>query len=79
MPCRKAKIGFNTSESSHNISVTGWQVKQLGQLKRFEHSGTYYTGYIQEGGTWWHCWLRQCGTSQKVVGLIPDGVTGTFH
>jgi hypothetical protein len=23
--------------------------------------------------------LRHCATSRKVVGLIPDGVTGIFH
>jgi hypothetical protein len=24
-------------------------------------------------------WLRHCATNQKVAGLIPDGVTGSFH
>jgi len=24
-------------------------------------------------------WLRHCTTSQKVAGLIPDGVTGIFY
>ena len=28
--------------------------------------------------TQWCNWLRHCTTSQKVVGLIPDGVTGIF-
>jgi hypothetical protein len=28
---------------------------------------------------WWRSWLRHCATSQKVKGLIPDGVTGIFH
>jgi len=24
-------------------------------------------------------WLRNCATNQKVMGLIPNGVTGIFH
>jgi hypothetical protein len=31
------------------------------------------------GGTWWLSWLRHCATSQKVMGLIPNGVIGIFH
>jgi len=27
----------------------------------------------------WRTWLRHCATSRKVVGSIPDGVTGIFH
>jgi hypothetical protein len=30
-------------------------------------------------GTQWWSWLRHCTTSQKVAGLIPDGVTGIVH
>jgi hypothetical protein len=30
-------------------------------------------------GTRWRSWLRRCATSRKVVGSIPDGVTGIFH
>ena len=30
-------------------------------------------------GTRLRSWLRHCATSQKVAGLIPDGVTGIFH
>ena len=26
-----------------------------------------------------HSWLRQCATSRKVAGSIPDGVIGIFH
>jgi hypothetical protein len=32
----------------------------------------------QLGGTRCSSWLRHCATSWKVVGSIPDGVTGTF-
>ena len=28
---------------------------------------------------WWRSCLRHCGTSRKVAGSIPDGVTGIFH
>jgi threonine/homoserine/homoserine lactone efflux protein len=31
------------------------------------------------GGTWWRGWLRYCARSWKVVGSIPDGVTGIFR
>jgi len=30
-------------------------------------------------GTQWHSWLRHYTTSQKVAGLIPDGVIGIYH
>jgi hypothetical protein len=29
--------------------------------------------------TQWRSWLRHYTTSQKVMGLIPDGVIGIFH
>jgi hypothetical protein len=29
--------------------------------------------------TQWRSWLRQCVTSRKVAGSIPDGVIGIFH
>ena len=32
-----------------------------------------------EKGMWWCSWLRNWATSQKVMGSIPDGVTGIFH
>jgi hypothetical protein len=31
------------------------------------------------GGMHWCSWLRQCATHQKVMGLIPHGVTGIFN
>jgi len=34
---------------------------------------------LQIWGTRWCCWLRHCVTSQKVMGSVPDGVTGIFH
>jgi hypothetical protein len=30
-------------------------------------------------GMQWRSWLKNCATSRKVVGSIPDGVTGIFH
>jgi hypothetical protein len=27
----------------------------------------------------WHSWLKHCTTSWKIVGSIPDGVTGIFN
>ena len=29
-------------------------------------------------GAWWHGWLQHSATSQQVMGLISDGVTGFF-
>jgi len=31
------------------------------------------------GATRWRSWLRQCATDWKVVGSIPDGMSGIFH
>ena len=30
-------------------------------------------------GMRWCSWLRHCATSWKVMGSVPDGVTGIFH
>jgi hypothetical protein len=30
-------------------------------------------------GTRWFSWLRQCATSRKVAGSIPNGFIGIFH
>ena len=30
-------------------------------------------------GTRWRSWLRQCPTSRKVAGSIPDGIIWIFH
>ena len=34
---------------------------------------------LQLWGKRWRSWLRQCATSRKVAGSIPDGVIGIFH
>jgi hypothetical protein len=51
--------------------------------------GIFLTFNIVKGGyiifrysllkTRWCSWLRRGTTNQKVMGSIPDGVTGTFH
>ena len=38
-----------------------------------------YSAYILPGGTRWCSWLRNCATSRKAAGSIPDGVIGFFH
>jgi len=35
--------------------------------------------YLNTWGTQWRSWLRHCASSQKVAGLISNGVTGIFH
>ena len=39
----------------------------------------YYYYYYYYWGTRWCSWFRQCATSRKVAGSIPDGVIETFH
>ena len=34
--------------------------------------------HLRSPVTWWRSWLRQCATSRKVAGSIPDG-DGIFH
>jgi hypothetical protein len=34
---------------------------------------------LRSKGTRWRSWLRQSAISRKVVGSIPDDVTGIFH
>ena len=36
-------------------------------------------GIIVNGGRRWRSCLRNCATSRKVAGPVPDGVTGIFH
>jgi hypothetical protein len=35
--------------------------------------------YFSFWGTGWRSWLRQCATSRKVAGTVPDRVTRIFH
>jgi hypothetical protein len=37
------------------------------------------TTRIHKRGMRWRSWLRNCATSPKVAGSIPNGVTGIFH
>jgi hypothetical protein len=48
-------------------------------LRGFEFVPGNKVWTVIEGGMWWHSWLRQCATSWKIAGSIPDGVTGIFH
>ena len=43
------------------------------------YNGKFYDTSVLSWGTWWRSWLRHCATSRKVVGLIPDDVTGMFY
>ena len=38
---------------------------------------THY--YYKEGDTRWRSRLRNCATSRKVAGSVPDGVIAVFH
>jgi hypothetical protein len=35
-------------------------------------------GTVETWGTQWRSWLRHCATSWRVVGFIPDGISGSF-
>jgi hypothetical protein len=51
----------------------------VGQLPFLRNSKIItYRLHMHGGGARWRSWLRHCATSRKVVGLIPDGVTGIF-
>ena len=42
-------------------------------------STNFYLGSSVTRGARWRSWSRNCATSQKVAGSIPDTVTGIFH
>jgi hypothetical protein len=66
----KYKAGFHTS-LYHHIAFNRENWHGLDVVSSF-----YYKDF---GGTQWCSWLRHCATSQKVAGLIPNGVIGFFH
>jgi hypothetical protein len=47
-------------------------------LERFALVFLSFLKYIY-ADTQWRSWLRHWAASQKVTGLIPDGVIGIFH
>jgi hypothetical protein len=55
------------------LSAYGWVITR--GVKRSKRLA-YHTAIW---GTRWRSWLRQCATSRKVAGSIPEGVTGIFH
>jgi hypothetical protein len=54
------------------------RILHVGHAKGIQHFTAYSIMYCFKNTflwrTQWHC-----TTSQKVAGLIPDGVTGIFH
>jgi len=36
-------------------------------------------GTVETWGMQWRSWLRHCATSWRVVGFIPDGISGIFY
>jgi hypothetical protein len=46
--------------------------------KRNNNNFTLYISFLG-ARCWWRSWLRQCATSRKVAGSIPDGVHGVFY
>ena len=45
----------------------------------YSYSSSNIIGVIKSRIKRWRSWLRNCATSRKVAGSIPDGVTGFFH
>jgi hypothetical protein len=66
--CRDRYLLFFIAYSSKTCSFT---LRTDCKLKLWDSSTVW--------GTQWCSWLRHCTTSQKVTGLIPDGVIGFFH
>ena len=65
-------------EPESKIPITGYNLELLSvRLTKYFFLIISVTGGF--GGTRWRSWLRHCATSRKVVGSIPDGVTGFFH
>jgi len=42
-------------------------------------SSDFCTALYDVRATRWRSWLRDCATSWKIAGSIPDGVNGIFH
>jgi hypothetical protein len=63
---------LSTSQGIQNIT-------EKGHIAWNHHQKLKNTHKMINGSTWWGSWLRRYGTSQKVVGSIPDGVIGIFR
>jgi hypothetical protein len=73
---RASKITFKVQltakkNSSESITYKGFQT--CSQYNVFEQIIAYTWGTRRRS------WLRQCATSQKTAGSIPDGAIGIFH
>ena len=66
---------------SFPMDLSHWPPRHLTVPHRLSVNFTYlFTWLLCQVGArcWWCSWLRQCATSQKVAGSIPDGVIGIF-
>ena len=63
-----------TQFNSYNLRVTEsvWNSSWTEALRNI-------WSHLAERGTRWRSWLRQCATSRKVAGSIPDGFIGILH
>ena len=73
---------FATPVSAHPRTSHWWKIYSskisCQNLKRQCDLCNLFHSNTRSGGTRWCSWLRQCATSQKVAGSIPDGVIGIF-
>ena len=67
MVYQRMAISITITLLTHNIKV-----KRVSLLLHIWRS-------CVQRGTQWCSWLRHCGTSQKIVGSIPDGIIEIFH
>jgi hypothetical protein len=48
-------------------------------IDNFRASSNFALAYVVIRGTWWHSWLRQCASSEKMAGSIPGDAIVILH
>jgi len=66
----------HSNTKNHTSDIKLQFISALVRRCRLTHK---YSTSVSIGGTPWRSWLRQCATSRKVAGSIPDGFIGIFY
>jgi hypothetical protein len=69
------KMNINTSSLYFITNI----LYHVSSVSLFSISQKIMCSTCMSRGMCWRRWLTHCGTSQKVAGSIPDGVTGIFQ
>ena len=67
--CHFVVYSFITEQNTFQVNVTSLWITLL----------CIMFGTVETLGMQWHSWLRHCATSWRVVGFIPDGISGIFY